>query len=187
MIDVVVVDVGVVVDPRQRPSIQPDVGLGVAGLILFVQQFAVGAVVEDSGQPVLVDFLDALAQDVVGVGGGFACGLAGRQAVEPVVGEAGRARAQGVAIGGTRTRLGTLLVQPVGRAVGLGHGAGVAGLALLVAVLVVGPGEAAVATGAAVEGGDEAAGGVVGVAERSVGDVVEVIDIPLRVDPIACS
>ena len=57
----VIVNLRVVVDPGQGSSIEPDVGLGVAGLVLFVQQFAVGAVVEDGGQTVLVDFLDALA------------------------------------------------------------------------------------------------------------------------------
>ena len=87
----VVVDGRVVVDSCERSAVQPDVGFGVAGLVAFKQQFAVAAVVKAGGEPVLVDFLDALAECVVGVGGGLGGGGAGGEAVEPVVGEAGRA------------------------------------------------------------------------------------------------
>ena len=101
MVDVVVVNLRVVVDPRQWASFQPDIRFGVAVGVALVQEFAVGAVVEDGGQAVLVDFLDALAQAVVAIGGGFACGLAGGQAVEAVVGEAGNAADRcGVAVCG---------------------------------------------------------------------------------------
>src|SRR3569833_1353167 len=119
MIDVVVVDLLVVVDPRQRSSVLPDVGLAVAGLVLFIQQFAIGPIVEGGGQPVLVDLLDALAEGVVGVGGGFGGSLAEDEAVIAVVGEASGACALGVAVGGLWLRLGALLFLFVGWAVGV--------------------------------------------------------------------
>ena len=92
---------------------------------------------------ILVDLLDALAEGVVGVGSGLRCGLAGGETVEAVVGEAGGAGALGVAVGGAGAGLAAFLVEPVGRAVDVGHGAGVAGLALAVAVFVVAVAEAA--------------------------------------------
>jgi len=113
-IDVVVDNLRVVVDPGQGPSIEPDVDLGVAGLILLPQQFAIGAVVEDGGETILVDLFDALAGGVVAVSGGLACRLAGGEAVEAVIGEAGGAGTLGVAVGGAGTRLAAFLVEPVG-------------------------------------------------------------------------
>lgn len=66
------------------PPIQPDIGLAIAGLVPLVQQFAIGAVVKDGGQPVLVELFDPLAERIVGIGRDLGSGLAGDEAVVAV-------------------------------------------------------------------------------------------------------
>ena len=179
MVDVVVVNADVVVDSGQGPAVQPDVDFGVAAGVFFVEQFAVGAVVKGGGQAVLVDLFDALAQRVVGVGGDLGGGGTADEAVEAVVAEGGGAAAGSVAVGGFAEGVAAFLIQPVAAcgAVNVGQYAGVAGLALAVAVFVVAVAQGAEAACRAVDGGDEAAGGVVGVGKPTITYVVEVFKV----------